>query len=128
TTSILRYAIPVEVSLTVSIPLLLWLLVCPQTPSDNRIRAWLGLNAVILALVLVTTHYPAWGRVPYGPRVASADMSWVPHGSLVVMVGAPIAYVVPFTPTGADATFVGLTDVVFEARGWRLADEVVRRI
>lgn len=128
TTAILRYAIPTEASFAASIPLLLWLLLRPQAGQSGRTTAWIALNFLAVVLVLVTTRSPAWGRVPYGSRVVSADMSWVPKGALVVMVGAPIGYVVPFAPTSTHSSFVGLTDVVFEARGWRLADEVARRI
>src|SRR5437016_3096789 len=127
-TAILRYAIPVEASLTIVIPLLLWLLLHPAPDNKIRTMLWLVLNLVIVLLALVTTHYPNWGRMPYGSRVVSVDMRWVPHGALVVIVGAPIAYVVPFTSPDIDASFVGLTDVVFASRGYKLADEVVRRI
>lgn len=128
TTAILRYAVPLEVSFAISIPLLLWIVLRPETGQKVRTGAWLVVNGLVVAVVLVTTQYPEWGRVPYGSRVVSADMSWVPHGALVVMVGAPIAYTIPFTSPDRQVSFVGLTDVVFESRGWKLADEVTRRI
>lgn len=128
TTAILRYAIPVEVSLTISIPLLLYLLFRLETAQKGRVQVWLFLNTLIAAMVFATARYPAWGRVPYGSRVVFADMSWVPHNALVAVVGAPTAYVVPFAPEDRHASFVGLTSVVYDARGWKLADQVADRI
>jgi len=39
-----------------------------------------------------------------------------------------MSYVVPFAPSREDISFLGLTDVVFEARGYGLAEEVLHRI
>jgi hypothetical protein len=88
----------------------------------------MALLASISLALLVSTRYPDWGREPYQTRVASVDMGWVRPNSLVVLVGAPIAYVAAFTPARDRAAFVGLTDATFESRGYRLADEIMRRI
>ncbi|HEY6579343.1 MAG TPA: hypothetical protein VIY09_08470, partial [Rhizomicrobium sp.] len=127
TSSILRYAIPVEAAAGLSIPLLLALLMRPGA-SRARARAWTALATAISLVLLVTTRYPGWGRMPYGANVAAADMDWLRPNSLVVFVGATISYVAPFAPRQRNIEFLGLTDVVFEARGYRLADEAIKRI
>jgi hypothetical protein len=60
--------------------------------------------------------------MPFGNCVVYADMGWVRPGSLVVFVGATLSYVAPFVPQPQSVQFLGLTDVMFESRGYRLAD------
>jgi hypothetical protein len=127
TTAILRYAVPVEVSAAVSIPLLLWRLLHVELSRWRRI-AWIALVIVITSALLISTRYPDWGRVPYGPTVLRVDMKWLPRNSLVVLLGAPIAYVAPFASPESHAEFVGFADVTFESRGFRLANAVVEKI
>ncbi|MGH6890386.1 MAG: hypothetical protein ACREHF_14530 [Rhizomicrobium sp.] len=127
TTSILRYGIPVEVSAALVIPLLLSLLV-EAGKGRAKSRVWVAALVCIALALVASTRYPQWGRTAFEKPVISADMSWVRPHALVVFVGAPIAYVAPFVPAGVAASFVGLTDVVFESRGYRLANEVVDRI
>ncbi len=127
TTSLLRYAIPIEVGCGLLLPLLLALVLRASIYTTNS-TIWASLLAGITTALLLTTSYPQFGRAPYAERVVSADMSWVRPHSLVVFVGATMSYVVPFAPRDEGISFVGLTDVVFEARGFRLTDEILRRI
>ena len=127
TTSLLRYAIPIEVGCALLLPLLLALVLRSRIYTTHS-PIWASVLAGIAAALLLTTSYPQFGRTRYAERVVSADMSWVRPQSLVVLVGATMSYIVPFAPRDEGISFVGLTDVTFEARGFRLADEVLRRI
>lgn len=125
TTSILRYAIPVEVSAGLALPLLLRRIVDPGSERE-RATTWRGLVVVSSALLLLTTHYPDWVRMPARRPVATADLGWLPPNALVVLAGGAMSYIAPFARPGT--AFLGLTDAVYEARGYRLAEEAVRRI
>lgn len=127
TTSILRYGIPVEVSATLLIPLLLSLLIKDRS-GTARCRTWVAVLACVALTLLASTRYPLWGRTAFQKSVVSADMTWVKPHALIVLVGAPVAYVAPFAPTRTSPEFIGLTDVVFESRGFLLANAVVDRI
>ena len=115
TTSILRYGIPVEVSAGLIIPLLGSLRVDPGRSLARSLGLCVILTCILIAL-LVSTRYPQWGRRPYDKPIMSADMSWLRPHALVVFVGAPIAYTAPFASARLAPEFIGLTDVVFEAR------------
>lgn len=123
TTSILRYAIPVEVSASLALPLLLHLVVRKSTPKFR------GAMLASLTLILVATiRVPDWTRMPYRAPVVTADLHWLPTNALVILAGATLSYIVPFAPPSAHAVFIGLTDVVYQSRGYNLAEEVLRRI
>jgi hypothetical protein len=125
TTSILRYAVPVEVCAGLALPLILRQIVDPG-PGPMRAKTWRVLVVVLSALLLLTTHYPYWVRMPARRPVVTADLGWLPPNTLFVLAGGIMSYVAPFARPGT--AFVGLTDVVYEARGYRLAEEAVRRI
>jgi len=127
TTSILRYAIPVEVSATLLIPCLLAVLLQPG-PGPGRKGFWTACVTAGSLALLVLTRYPAWDRMPYGSRVVNADMSWIPSHALVVFVGATISYLAPFVPEPQDTQFIGLTDAVSESRDFELANNVLQAI
>lgn len=121
TISILRYGIPVEVSASLALPLLLFLVVRHATP---KVRTrWLVTLALLL---LVTTQIPDWVRMPYRRPVVTADLHWLPANALVILAGGELSYIAPFAPP--HASFIGLTDAVYQSRGYRLADEAIRRI
>ena len=127
TTSILRYAIPVEATATLSIPFLLAVVLRPELGSGHS-RSWTACIATVSLLLLVFTRYPAWDRMPYGNRVVDADMNWVQPNSLVILLGSTVSYVVPFTDQRQAVQFVGLSDAVSEARGYGLTMEAINRV
>jgi hypothetical protein len=85
---VLRYAIPLE-ALTGAIAMLFLTQVAPS-------RKWVGVGAgALLAAFLILTTIPiSWGRVPYGDRVYPRTQS-LPENSMVVVVGFPLAYILP---------------------------------
>jgi hypothetical protein len=73
------------------------------------------------------TAYPHWGRVPYEQRTYTIVAPPLPANSLVVLVGTPLSFVVPFLRP-QDFTAIGISHHTAEARGYRLFDETKRRI
>jgi hypothetical protein len=128
TISTFRYLVPVEVACGLSIPLLTMLVQRATTGSSCPKKTWAIVLVAVVAILLPTTRYAQWGRIPYSDPTVSADMKWLHPHTLVVFVGPTISYVVPFAPAKADTEFVGLTDPVMEARGYRLADEAISTI
>lgn len=126
-TSILRYAIPIEVTASLVSPLLL-ALIFHSLDSFWRRRMWTILTTGIAASLALTTQYPQWGRTAYRDSVMSANMSWIKPNTLAIFAGTTMSYIVPFTPPDRAVSYIGLSPRVLEARGYGLADEVVRRI
>lgn len=127
TTSILRYAIPIEVTAAASIPLLAWRLLRVDA-LGLRQRTWVALICLLAGGLILSTRYPDWGRANYGQTVLTVDMKWLPKHSLIIFLGAPVAYVAPFVPRNINARILGLQDAVFESRGFGLANEFERRL
>lgn len=106
-----RYAVVTEVMAGLCIPLLLQCL---------GQRAVLGVPLAACAALL--THYPDWGRRPYGRVTAQSNLT---ADTLAVALDAPVSYAVPLLPPGIA---VGLLHTTLEARGWRLHDDIVARV
>ncbi len=121
TTGIIRYAIVLEVLAGLTLPLLLGTLL--------QRRAFMVGLAGLAAVTLATTRYGSYGRVPYGPEAVWADTGWVQPGTLIVAtLRKPAAHILPLLPFQQQIAAVGLGFLVLDARGWRLHDEVTRRI
>lgn len=98
---ILRYAIPLEI-LTGTL-IVFFIQMIPVKPIPRHLAA----ASVFLALWQYTI-VPQWGRVPFGKRVISVDADPLPKGSLVIVTGQPVGYVIPFL-RGENLSFVGMT-------------------
>lgn len=118
THSIARYTIPLEiVSGMLIVALFGWLL-----------RPAHAIVAITLAVaLLVSTTRPAdWGRTDFGPRWFDVRVPPIEPGALVLLVvDAPMAYVLPFFP--ADARHVGVrNNVNAPGRHNRLSEHVAQ--
>lgn len=121
TSSILRYAVAIEVVACLAIPLLLALLVRGRVPY--------GALTALVCVTALTTRYPTWGRVPYGPETLAADLGWVEPGTLFVLTfRGPVAHLVPLMPHQDTIRVLNLGNTILEGRGWPLHDEVLRRV
>lgn len=121
TSSIIRYAVVIEVVAGLVVPLLLARVL--------RDRALIGGLALVCAVALGATRYPQSFRVPYGARALQADMEWVEPGMLVVITfRGPSAHVVALMPHQDSVDVMNVGDTVLEARGWPLHDEMLRRV
>jgi hypothetical protein len=124
---IARYAIAIEALLGILILLAVWVIASTVSRGSIR-RRIIDLAMVIIALLLqVVTHYPDWGRVPFGNRTFAIEAPSLPPKSLVVVSGSPNAYVIPYL-RGEDVGFIGVTSTTVEARNYRLWNETANRI
>lgn len=120
--SILRYAVPLELLSGLLLLAALQLFV----PADATPRRWLVWSmAAAFVLVAGFSRYPGWGHVPYADVVFDVQPPNVESGSLVLVVGQPEAYVIPFLPNAQDNRYIGLNWFNRGARGYRL-DTLVR--
>jgi hypothetical protein len=89
--------------------------------------AVVALAAGIGVALQAATVYPQWGRAPYEQRTFTIGAPPLPASSLIVLVGVPLSFVVPFLRP-QDFTAVGISHHTAEARGYRLFDETKKRI
>ena len=123
--SILRYA----VSLELLSGLLLLAALRMAAPADGVPRRWLaGVMAAVFVLLLGLSRYPGWGHVAYGEVAFDVRAPAVARGSLVLVVGQPNAYVIPFLPHAPDNRYIGLSWFTQSARGFGLDARVGERI
>ena len=121
TSGILRYAVVLEVSAGLVIPLLLAKLLRPSL--------LLPALPVMAALILGFTSYGSWGRVPYGDVTLHADVGWVRPGMLIIpTLRRTLANMVPLMPYQDSISVVGLDIATMDARGWQLQAETARRV
>lgn len=110
--SILRYAIPIEALTGLLLLLALQALPHPAVGSAAVARPWLAWGMASLLLVSGgCSHYPSWGRTPYADRVFDVHAPAIEPGSLVVVIGQPLAYIIPFVSQARSSRFVGLTSL-----------------
>lgn len=118
--SILRYAIPIE-----ALTGLLMLMALQALPwggrAGNTSRRWTTwCMAGLFLLSAGFSRYPNWGHVRYAGSVFDVHAPAVEPGSLVLVIGQPLAYVVPFIGNAQSSQFVGLTWFNQEAADDRL--------
>ncbi|WP_440266821.1 hypothetical protein [Dyella sp.] len=125
--SILRYAIAIEV-LSGVLMLMAWQAWVPslQTTTPSAPGRWALVMLCIAAAA--ATHVPQWGHTRYASEAFSVRAPAVEPGSLVVVLGQPNAYVIPFIPDAADARFVGITWLTRQAVGRVLGERVRDKI
>ena len=123
--SILRYAVPLELlSGLLLLAALQWF-----APADAAPRCWL-VWAMAGAFLLLAgfSRYPGWGHVPYGDVAFDVRPPAVERGSLVLVVGQPDAYVIPFLPHAQDNRYIGLSWFTRSALGFRFDALIQERI
>lgn len=121
----LRYAVTIEV-LTGTMMLLAagaFVGLLPATRLRNAATPILGLLG--LTVFLLHTVYPAWARREYGPQVFSIRVPDMPAGSLIIVHGAPLAYLLPFV-TSPGWSAVGVSNFTYP--GYRIYDLTKQRI
>jgi hypothetical protein len=120
--SILRYAVPMEMFTGLAILAAARLVADAFGRPPARVTA--ATMAAILLITLGTTRYTDWGHAPFGKVAFPVTAAPLPAGSLVVILSAPNAYVVPFIPNGERATFVSLTWLNALSQGHEFAQRV----
>ncbi len=87
--SIYRYIIPLE--------LLSGALIVGFLASSFRSRIVAIASAVAVVILVATTRYPEWTRVPFGEAFIDVDAPRIPVDSVVLIVeDAPLAFTIPF--------------------------------
>ena len=125
TSSILRYAIMLEVAGGLLAPLLLTRLIKPIVQAKLLPLPGLVLASVVLAF----TRYPATMRIPYAAQAMQANTVAIPADTLLVLTfRSPVSYLVPLLSRQGGLQVINVGDTVLEARGWRLHDDMVRMI
>ena len=125
TSSILRYAVVLEVVAGMVVPGLLNALF--------RGRTLLGLLVFVPVVIITTTVYPKTFRIPYGKWTVNAEpqatLERIVPGTLVVLTfRGPVSYLIPMLPHQSAVTVINVGDTILEARGWKLYDLMVRMI
>ncbi|HYD80940.1 MAG TPA: hypothetical protein VEC06_14130 [Paucimonas sp.] len=126
--SIFRYAVAIEALLGPAMGIAI-------VVAGRRLsRASVERNLIAGMLILLVgsaalTHYPRWGRVRYGDAVLRIEPVKLAPGGLVILLGPPQAYVAPsLEAVNPGVRFIGITDDLWNARAFRLWQEITRRI
>lgn len=124
--SILRYAVPLEA--LSGLLLMLALRALPRRArADGAPRRWPSAIMLLVFLLLAGfSRYPSWGHATYARISFDIAPPKVPPGSLVLVLGSPDAYVIPFIDQAGSSQYVGLTAFNLRAKGYRL-DALVRQ-
>jgi hypothetical protein len=126
--SILRYAIPIE-ALTGILMLIAVQAILSHAPNKPAVTSRHKLVLLLLlVLAAATTHYPKWGRVPFGAQAFQVNPGNVPSNSLVLLGGIPSAYIAPFFANAQKLDFIGLNWFVQSSHGYRLWNNIQQRI
>lgn len=126
--SILRYAIPVE-ALTGLLLLLAVQGLLVAVRKSGSPKAWLAWCMAGLFLVSAgCSRYPSWWHVKYGDTVFEVRVPAVAPGSMVLLIGQPLAYIIPFIGDAQSSQFIGLTSFNQDAGDHRLNSLVRERL
>lgn len=116
-----RYAVILEVVGGCSLPLLLRELL-PEGWSQTGLAA-------SLMVVVPTTSYGDWGRVAYGARSVFADRGAIEADTLIVVTPrSPLSWMLALLPRRPGVSVAGMGFATADARGYRLRDEIARRV
>ncbi len=123
--SYLRYAVATE---GIAASMIILFIACVVSGLKGA-RDQIGLIAAGLAFMFAqsVTHYPEWGRIPFSVKSYEFEIPDVPDGSLFLLAGPPNSYIAPFIPA-SDLSFVGISQMTLQARGYKFYDETIRRI
>jgi hypothetical protein len=126
--SILRYAIPIE-ALTGLLLLLAVQGLLVAVRKHRLPQAWLSWCMAALFLVSAgCSRYPSWWHVHYGDTVFDVRVPAVEPGSMVVLIGQPLSYIIPFIGDAESSQYIGLTAFNQRAGDHRLNSLVRERL
>jgi hypothetical protein len=92
-------------------------------------RRWLNAAIVVVTVVVIaSTRYPHWERVPYGDAYVQVGVPPVAaHAAVLLVDDEPMSHVLPFFPR--DARFLGVrNNLIDPAMTNRMATEIARAV
>jgi hypothetical protein len=126
--SILRYAVALEVMtgliILMSLQHLASIVRWPGMPKHGLTWSMMALAALIIGC----SRYTDWGHAPYAGVSFDVQTPAIDPGSMVLMIGQPNAYVIPFVERAEQSEFVGLTWLTEQASHDRLGAATRERI
>lgn len=123
--SILRYAIPIEVLCGVLV-MLAWQAISPGAASGGVALRW-GTVALLVA-VATPSRLPNWGHARYADVVFDVRLPSLAPNSVVVVVGQPNAYLIPFFGQAQASRFVGVTWLSAQSQSYTLGARVRQQL
>jgi hypothetical protein len=126
--SILRYAIPTEVM--TGFVILTGVVLLAKIYFPNRLKITVLFMSCLVGLyIFSTTKYPDWGRVKFGDRVFDVRPPIVEDGSLVIIIGKPLAFYAPFIAKNkTNISYLGYSDKILTAPKSKLREEFLDKI
>lgn len=91
-------------------------------PARRRVAGVL----VLAVLVIATTRAPSWWRVPFGEAFVTVEAPAIAPGTLVLLHGAPLTFVLPFLPP--DARHAGIANGLVDARASGLRRQIAEAV
>jgi len=105
--SILRYAVPIEI-----LSGIIFAIGIKKSGLLGKKRIlMIPFLTLSIFILMVSTHYPAWGRINYDPSQTYKVLSpTLPDNSLILLENPPISYIAPFLKMkdGGSPEFIGL--------------------
>jgi hypothetical protein len=123
--TILRYAIAIEALSGAILVIFLYMAAGWIMPHRLRAQATVLSSFAVLAVLLLCTVPPDWGRIPYGERVFSVGITQLPADSLIVLDDQPLTFVLPLI-AAPGMVAIGVTWMTLP--GYRVYEESKRRI
>ncbi|TAM59521.1 MAG: hypothetical protein EPN49_10825 [Rhodanobacter sp.] len=127
--SILRYAVSLEVMTGLLIMVTVQRLTVHSLSTSQKPRLVLWSMVAIALLLIGSSRYPDWGHAPF------ADVTFDVHpgttvapGSMVLVIGQPNSYLIPFFNAAQEIKFVGITWLTSEAQQYRLGELTRARV
>lgn len=126
--SILRYAVPVELLTGLLILVATQELLSVWLPQGGTRHAVTWVMAGIAVVLIGSSRYTDWGHAPYATVAFDVRPPALEPGSMVLVVGQPNAYIIPFFRDAESLQFVGVTWLTAITDNYRLGALTERRI
>jgi hypothetical protein len=123
--SVLRYAVTIEAVAGTTMAAAIALLAARARRGRFVVAA--SSLAICYSAIQLLTVYPETMRIPLGETEFTFDMPDLPDGSMIIVHGAPIAFLLPFIDSD-NLRFIGATRFTDRGDGYRLFGETAQAI
>lgn len=105
--SILRYAIAIEIMMSILLPFFIFHIY--SEPREQRGLISITVACAIVTLTILTTHAPELGRIRHTQQVFEINAPKLPDNSVVILADEPLGFLAPFLYDKQPTTrFVGV--------------------